>query len=96
MFSAKRKKAKVKIHFEFTVNTARNLVGKLNGKEVFVEWKRGKSKDHRGKLRAVPVKNEEANFEGQVISFSCNLLQDESTKVFESKKIGLVLRKVFR
>jgi len=94
MFAAKRKKVKVKIHFEFTVLTVRNLVGKLNGSEVYLEWKKGSAKEHKGKVRAVEVKNDEANFEGQVFSFPTNLMLDEATKNFEPKKIGLILRKV--
>lgn len=95
MFAAKRKKINVKILFEFTVLTVRNLVGKLNGQEVYVEWKKGTAKEHRGKLKPVAVKNDEAHFEGQTFSFQTNLQLDEATKNFESKKIGLILRKVF-
>lgn len=43
-------KEKVKVKFEVTLKSANNLEPAFNGRNVFIEWKRGSSKERTGTL----------------------------------------------
>lgn len=87
------KKHEIKVKFEIGLKSFFNLDNDLNGKFVWISWKRGGKSENKGETKRVLVSSCMAVF-GQTISLASTLFQDDKTKKFESKKLELVFKEV--
>ncbi|KAL6073757.1 Splicing regulatory glutamine/lysine-rich protein 1 [Balamuthia mandrillaris] len=86
-----KKRHKVKVSVEVELRSVHHLSSSLNGKKVFVEWKKGKRKDNQGQSRPVEVKDKSAAWYGESFRFNSTLEQDPSSKSFDTKKVAFSL-----
>ncbi len=82
----------VKVQFEVILKSLANA-NTSEGKEVFIEWKRGAKKSNKGKTRLVKVQKGVALWNEQAI-IKATLVHYEKLKKFDNKALDLSLKEV--